>query len=295
MDRHVWEFSSHTISKSKHRIALRKVFQKRKKNSKHQVRSTTKTGFRYRIQLALKMSATAVPLSNTRNGYTIVTQMICPPTSTQQIIYAVGPLQKFLKGKPKLLGAFQITIGVLKFLLGIAMIFNSFMFTSGIAFWCALVYIITGSLAVSASKNLHRCVVTGALVMNVISIITAVITITMASLFLAFVFSPCYYGCSMSPNFGIVVWLVICSIIQFIISIYLSAFACKATCSDEPPVNITVAPNQAGCPDYPFEQYLMYAVNGANMNSIPMERPPPYNEIKDNGLKTSPDDTTITL
>ncbi|KAL7825858.1 hypothetical protein SRHO_G00335960 [Serrasalmus rhombeus] len=232
------------------------------------------------------MSATAVPLSNARNGYTIVTQVISPPTSTQpgQMIYAVGPLRKFLKGKPKLLGTLQIMIGMLKFLLGFIMVFNSFSLTviNGIAFWCALMYIITGSLAVSASTNLHRCVVTGALVMNVISAITAAITITVVSLLLAFVFRPRNYGCSMGLSFVIVILLVISSIIQFIISIYISAFACKATCSDEPSVNITVAPNQAGCPDYPGEQYLMYAVNGATMNSPPMESPPPYNEIKDN-------------
>ncbi|KAL6455676.1 hypothetical protein MHYP_G00355270 [Metynnis hypsauchen] len=118
--------------------------------------------------------------------------------------------------------------------------------------------------------------------MNVISIITAAITIIMISLILVFGYGRCYYGCSTSPSFVIHVLLMICSIIQFIISIYILVFACKATCCDEPSVNITVTPNQAGCPDYPTEQYLMYEVNGATMNNPPMERPPPYNEIKDN-------------
>ncbi|XP_036427242.1 membrane-spanning 4-domains subfamily A member 12-like [Colossoma macropomum] len=145
----------------------------------------------------------AVPLSNTRNGYTIVTQVISPPTSTEpgQMIYTVGPLQKFLKGKPKLLGSIQIMIGLLKLLLGFVMFFNSLAFTvsNGIPFWCALMYVMSGSLAVSASKNLHRCVVTSALVMNVISTITAAITITLFSLVLVLAggFTRCYYGCSM--------------------------------------------------------------------------------------------------
>ncbi|XP_036418012.1 membrane-spanning 4-domains subfamily A member 4D-like [Colossoma macropomum] len=232
------------------------------------------------------MSATAVPLSNKRNGYTIVTHVIPPPTSTEpgQMIYTVGPLRKFLKGKPKLLGSVQITIGLVKLLLGIAMIFDSprFIVFGGIVFGCALMYIISGSLAVSASKNLHRCVVTGALVMNVISIITAAITITVLLLLLVIVqwCRPSDYSCSVI--FEIAVVLVICSIIQFIISICVSVFACKATCSDEPSVNITVALNQAGCPDYPSEQYPLNAVNVATMNSPPKESPPSYSEMKDN-------------
>ncbi|XP_036427238.1 membrane-spanning 4-domains subfamily A member 4A-like [Colossoma macropomum] len=222
------------------------------------------------------MSDTAASLSNTGGGYTIVTHVISPRTSTEpgQIVSTGGPLQKFLKGKPKLLGSVQITIGLLTLLLGILMNLSMPGFTvfGGIAFLGAFMYIITGSLAVSASKNLHRCVVTGALVMNVISTITAAITITL--------FSPVFVsdnGCSMSPDF-VIILLVICSIIQFIISICVSAFACKATCSTGPSVNIIVAPNQAGCPVYTSEQHPLYEVNSAAIYSPLMESPPPYSE-----------------
>ncbi|XP_036426066.1 membrane-spanning 4-domains subfamily A member 4A-like [Colossoma macropomum] len=184
------------------------------------------------------MSATAVPL---RNAYTTVTQVIPPPTSTEpgQMIYTIGPLQKFLKGKPKLLGSVQITIGLLKLLLGIVMmVMNSYMSTvfGGIAFGFAWMYIITGSLAVSASINLNHRVVRGALVMNVISLITAAIIF---AVFLAFLVSAQW--CSPSDNCSVInvilVVLVICSIIQFIISICVSVFACKAAWSDEPSVS----------------------------------------------------------
>ncbi|XP_036426061.1 membrane-spanning 4-domains subfamily A member 4D-like isoform X1 [Colossoma macropomum] len=236
------------------------------------------------------MSATAVSLSNMRNGYTIVTHVIPPPTSTEpgQMIYTVDPLQKFLKGKPKLLGSVQITIGLLKVVLGIVMMANSFheLFAvfGGIAFGFAWMYIITGSLAVSASINLHHCVVRGALVMNVISTITAAINFAVLLVFLVLELQcrTSIYPCPESPIIELVVVLVICSIIQFIISICVSVFACKAACSDEPSVNITVAPNQAGRPDYPSEQYPLNAVSDASMKSPPMESPPSYSEIKDN-------------
>ncbi|KAL7890892.1 hypothetical protein AOLI_G00003680 [Acnodon oligacanthus] len=273
---------------------LRKVFQKKKKNSKHQVRSTTKTTalfFRYRIQLALKMSATAVPLTNMRNGYTIVTQVISPPMSTgpEQIIYTAGPLQKFLKGHPKALGSVQIMIGLFKLLLGIVitLYIPAFTVLSGIVFWGALVYISTGSLAVSASNQLHSCVVRGALWMNVISTIIAGINILLLCLDLTIwpAFRYCNYNSGYGYNpkgltTGIFVVLLIFSIIQFIISFCLSGFACKATCSAEPSVNITVAPNQVRCPDYPSEQYPLNSINSATIYSPPMESPPPYSEIK---------------
>ncbi|XP_017548524.1 membrane-spanning 4-domains subfamily A member 12-like [Pygocentrus nattereri] len=237
------------------------------------------------------MSATAVPLSNTRNGYTIVTQVISPPTSTgtEQINYTVGPLQKFLKGEPKALGSVQIMIGLFTLLLGIVMIMYIPAFTvfSGIVFWGALVYISTGSLAVSTSNKLHYCVVRGALWMNVISTIIAGISITLLFLDLTIMqtFRFCNhnsgYGCSPKGlTIGIFAVLLIFSIIQFIISFILSGFACKATCSGEPSVNITVAPNQLRCPDYSSEQYPLNSINDATIYSPPMESPPPYSEIK---------------
>ncbi|XP_036426060.1 membrane-spanning 4-domains subfamily A member 8-like [Colossoma macropomum] len=237
------------------------------------------------------MSATAVPLPNTRNGYTIVTHVISPPASTEpeQLIYTVGPLRTFLKGEPKALGSVQIMIGLFTFLLGMVLTVYIPAFTvfSGIAFWGALVYISTGSLAVSANNKLHHCVVRGALWMNVFSTIIAGINIILLSLDLTLgqLFRYCNhnsgYGCSPKGlTTGIFVVLLIFSIIQFIISFCLSAFACKATCSAEPSVNITVAPNQARRPDYPSEQYPLNAINNATINSPPMESPPPYSEIK---------------
>ncbi|KAI4879298.1 hypothetical protein NFI96_031197, partial [Prochilodus magdalenae] len=72
-------------------------------------------------ELAVKMSGTAVPLSNTANGYTIVSQVLSPSSETGQVISSVNPVQKFLKGWPKTLGTVQIMIGLLAVILGIVL------------------------------------------------------------------------------------------------------------------------------------------------------------------------------
>ncbi|KAL6455675.1 hypothetical protein MHYP_G00355260 [Metynnis hypsauchen] len=237
------------------------------------------------------MSATAVPICTTRNGYTIVTQVIPPSTSTgpEQISYTVGPLQKFLKGEPKALGSVQIMIGLFTLLLGvvITLYIPAVTVVSGIVFWGSLVYISSGSLAVSASNKLHSCVVRGALWMNVLSTIIAGLNIILLSLDLTIghTFRYCNYnsgyGCSSNGlTNGIFVMLLIFSITQFIISFCLSGFACKATCSAKPSVNITLAPNQVRSPDYSSEQYPLNSVNDVTICSPPMESPPPYSEIK---------------
>ncbi|XP_036427256.1 membrane-spanning 4-domains subfamily A member 4A-like [Colossoma macropomum] len=246
------------------------------------------------------MSTTAVPLSNTGNGYTIVTHVIPPPTSTEigENISTGGPLQKFLKGEPKALGTVQIMIGLMTFMFGIVItIHTDLVITvySGIAFWGALMYIITGSLAVAASNKLHRCVVKGALVMNVLSSIVAGTAIILLSLdfVISALLTHCRYDydgsfkCNKSQTTGINAVLLIFSIMQFIISICVSAFAYKSTCKAEPSVNVTVVPNRVGCcsvvnpfPAHNIQQYPMYAISGATMNSPPMESPPEYTEIK---------------
>uniref|UniRef100_A0AAR2M2R0 Uncharacterized protein n=1 Tax=Pygocentrus nattereri TaxID=42514 RepID=A0AAR2M2R0_PYGNA len=130
----------------------------------------------------------------------------------------------------------QIMIGLMTFMFGIVItIYVDLIITvySGIAFWGALMYIITGSLAVAASNKLHRCVVKGALVMNVLSSIVAGVAIILLSL--DFVISALY-----AQSTGINAVLLIFSIMQFIISICVSAFACKSTCKAEPSVGITM-------------------------------------------------------
>ncbi|MCI4375828.1 hypothetical protein PGIGA_G00115250 [Pangasianodon gigas] len=97
------------------------------------------------------------------------------------------------------------------------------------------------------------------MVVNIFSTIAAGIAIIMLSLDL--VIGPlrgsCYsydsiYGCSynylaQSHTDGITGVLLVFSVLQFAISIAISAFTCKATCTNEPTLNvINVVPNTEG-------------------------------------------------
>ncbi|XP_049335242.1 membrane-spanning 4-domains, subfamily A, member 17C.1 [Astyanax mexicanus] len=247
------------------------------------------------------MSGPAVPLTNVGNGYTIVTHVFSPQTGTsetQQNVSSGGSLKKFLKGEPKALGTVQIMIGLLMFLFGIVISNNAqpaITVYSGISFWGSLLFIVTGSLAVSASNKLHRCVVNGALTMNVFSTITAAIAIILLSMDLVFS-QPCYYDydygygsryrCSSRSN-GIAGVLLVFCVLQFIISIFIAAHSCRASCNTEPTVNITVVPNQEGfCSvvnPFPTQNnpQWMYGAGGATASaSAPLESPPEYSETK---------------
>ncbi|XP_016358302.1 membrane-spanning 4-domains subfamily A member 12-like [Sinocyclocheilus anshuiensis] len=163
-------------------------------------------------------------------------------------------LKGFFKAQPKALGAVQIMIGVMVFLLGIVLtanfpIFSTFSVASGITFWGSFIYISAGSLSVEAQNKLHPCVLKASLGMNVISAITAGISIILMGADIgitSLIRSNCYgYDCIDPQGFGsgILGILLVFSILQLIISIFISAFVCKATNSTDSTV-INVALNQ---------------------------------------------------
>ncbi|KAB5584648.1 hypothetical protein PHYPO_G00109920 [Pangasianodon hypophthalmus] len=244
------------------------------------------------------MANAPIPLTNVGSGYTIVTQVIpsstAPTTAEQNSSQTLSPLRKFLKGEPKALGTVQIMIGVLMILFGIVMAvypqtLNVYTLESHSGARSASS---AGSLAVSASNKLNTCVVTGAMVVNIFSTIAAGIAIIMLSLDL--VIWPwrrsCYsydsnYGCSQSHTDGITGILLVFSVLQFAISIAISAFTCKATCTNEPTLNvINVVPNTEGCipvvNSFPAHhaQPGVSTLNAVAMASAPVESPPAYSE-----------------
>ncbi|XP_067266322.1 membrane-spanning 4-domains subfamily A member 12-like [Chanodichthys erythropterus] len=143
----------------------------------------------------------------------------------------------FFKVQPKALGIVQIMIGVMIFFLGIlfTIIYPAIVVFFGITYWGSFIYISAGSLSVAAQNKINLCLVKASLVMNVISAITAGLAILLLSIpIIISVGDPLY-----SEGLRIIVILLVFTIPQFIISLFISGFACKATCDrDSTVVNV---------------------------------------------------------
>ncbi|KAG1960244.1 membrane-spanning 4-domains subfamily A member 12-like [Pimephales promelas] len=194
--------------------------------------------------------------------------VICDDGQQSRGVYPNTALTGFFKAQPKALGTVQIMIGVVCFLFGIVNTFHSnryryIIIISGIPFWGSLIYISAGSLCIAAQNKLNLCVVKASLGMNVISAMTAGIAIVLMCIEIVLSsldYSRCYsrnYGRGYSHDYsdpeeiclnvkyylGISGVLLVFSILQFIISICISGFACKATSETDSTV-VNVALNQ---------------------------------------------------
>ncbi|XP_041963387.1 membrane-spanning 4-domains subfamily A member 4A isoform X2 [Alosa sapidissima] len=159
---------------------------------------------------------------------------------------ASSQLRGFLKREPAVLGTVQIMTGMVIFLLGIVSAFVGTLSTYfGIMFWGAIIYITAGSLTVRASKELNQCLVNASLGMNIASTITAGLAIILHSFDFIVPMYPNYscsnhyddYSCLrnkkmfLSRVWGMTGVLLVLSVLEFIVSLSVSAFACEATCS----------------------------------------------------------------
>ncbi|XP_066520176.1 membrane-spanning 4-domains subfamily A member 4A-like [Hoplias malabaricus] len=268
------------------------------------------------------MATATAPDSDQRHGFMVVTQVVPSSAAGQNgaganigvpnygvpIVTSVsniqhvaqGQLQKFLRVQPKALGTIQIMIGVLNLLFGIMMAATmlSFSVYSGVSFWGGIIFIVTGSLSVAAENHINSCLVKGSLGMNVLSTISAGIGIIFFILDFVvdvsyynyyFCYNGSYEACQVyhlfqSRSYGTSGILLVFCILQFIISIILSSFGCKATCSTEPMVSVVAVPsNQPGCcsvinPFYPQsgQRDAFYITNPAVNVSPSPANPPAY-------------------
>ncbi|XP_066521260.1 membrane-spanning 4-domains subfamily A member 15-like isoform X2 [Hoplias malabaricus] len=203
------------------------------------------------------MSAPAVPLTHTGPGYTAVNHMVSLDSATAQTRQnppSYNPLQRFLRREPKALGTFQIMTGLITVLLGIVLITHNnplIIIFSGIFLWGSSLYITAGALAVSVNNKSTTCHVLGDGILGVLLVFTAV---------------------------------------QLIVSICISAFACKVCCCNKQMVNVTVVANPGGYNSVvnpfpqqpaPSNQQWVYTASGAStscppMGNLPMGNPPMY-------------------
>ncbi|CAM4572450.1 unnamed protein product [Leuciscus chuanchicus] len=224
------------------------------------------------------MSSTVIPT----NSSTLIIQFQAPEqtapvtVNVPQTASAPQGLQAFLKGQPKALGTVQIIIGLLILLLGIVS-----------------TYIISGSLCIAAENKIHAeassslCLVKGSLGMNILSAITAGISIIILSLDLSIGYIPYCFGCYnyqvcyqlfYSTLFrGISGVSLVFSILEFIISIVLSSFACKANACSPQVLNVhqVVIPQSYAFRPNPSEVPL---VSDSSVNHDPADVPPQYSE-----------------
>ncbi|XDV26015.1 hypothetical protein PO909_029826 [Leuciscus waleckii] len=254
-----------------------------------------------------RMSSTVIPT----NSSTLIIQFQAPgqtaPAETgttapvtvyvPQTASAPQGLQAFLKGQPKALGTVQIMIGLLILLLGIVATVHAYSIfvLIGIRYWGSLIYITAGSLCIAAENKLHGkgssslCLVKVSLGMNIFSAITAGISIIILSMDLSIGYIPyCYeYDCYKNKTVyqGISGVSLVFTILEFIISIVLSAFACKANACSPQVLNVhqVVIPQSYAFRPNPSEVPL---VSDSSMNHNPADVPPQYSESSDPKYKS---------
>ncbi|XP_068170508.1 membrane-spanning 4-domains subfamily A member 4A-like [Antennarius striatus] len=144
---------------------------------------------------------------------------------------------KFGLGQPLVLGSIQIMIGLFQLLFGITMTIDadSLGVFSGIFVWGSLIYIIAGSLTVSAGKSFNRCLVNGALGVSVVAAIVstcAIILYIMDAAFQMFGYCPDAYDCHLyiTRMKGFSIMMTVLHFLMLGVSIAIAGYACNATC-----------------------------------------------------------------
>ncbi|XP_036077209.1 membrane-spanning 4-domains subfamily A member 4A [Rousettus aegyptiacus] len=172
------------------------------------------------------------------------------PAAVQSYLWK-GLIDKFLKGEPKVLGVVQILIALTNLSLGVIIISvtvphfvyiytQPFSVYTGYTVWGSVMFLISGSLSVAAgvrtSKGLVRCSLGFNITSSVFAITGIILTAISLGVF-SFAYGHCGYETTSGDCFmvnsiflGMDAIVLILSVLEFCISVSLSAFGCKVTC-----------------------------------------------------------------
>ncbi|XP_034276132.1 membrane-spanning 4-domains subfamily A member 15-like [Pantherophis guttatus] len=168
-------------------------------------------------------------------------QQLQIPTSAPQQVPQNGPLERFLKAEPKVLGAIQIMIGLLHVGFGAVshQLFSLHYFTlngiGGYPFWGGLFFISTGSLCVAAMTHPSPDLVKSSVGMNIASAIMALTGIILYTCKIIIITIPVNNATVVidtvrQVSYGFSSLFLLFSLLEFCIAVSLAHFGCQATC-----------------------------------------------------------------
>ncbi|XP_026577132.1 membrane-spanning 4-domains subfamily A member 8-like isoform X2 [Pseudonaja textilis] len=212
------------------------------------------------------------------------TQQFGISTSAPQQVIQKGPLERFLKAEPKVLGAIQIMIGLIHIGFGaVSLCLFPFYYLTlsgigGYPFWGGIFFISSGSVCIAAANRPNRALVKSSVGLNITSAIMALTGIILYLCELIFSnnfwrYDQQYYTDNLidaaerlrSVGYGLSSVLLLFSLLEFCIAVSLAHFGCQtACCSDAQPTMLFV----------PYQ-----VIGGEEVAAEPNPPPPTYDNV----------------